>query len=298
MSAAPHQVTPLDKRRTLHALFGLAMLILGALHIFAAPFPNPLVSASEDTAEEIAVSTAAVYVSLRAINAALSTAQEVEIGVSVGVGGGFQPLKVLEPVDDTVERVSEAVFIIASLAAIALVGLGPVVGLGFLALGIGVIAAVICATSPSLAPWHSFCTRLARIGFVLALVFPLAFSAGVWFGERATQNQWDAAIIVLNEVAQEAQFLIRRDTDDDPAPTATGTGGGIVGFIRGLGDSVTETTEAAKRYRDAAGVFFSKADALLSASLTIVGIFILRMILLPALLLWLAASVIRTNARK
>ena len=103
---------------------------LGALELSGVTRFNPVVPPAEFAAAEIAAATAGVYVSLRVINAALSAAQEVEVGASVGAQVGVQPLKVLEPVDDTVERVADVVFAVAAGAALVNVGLSPVAGLG------------------------------------------------------------------------------------------------------------------------------------------------------------------------
>lgn len=70
-------------RAGLLAVFGLVALLAGLLEISVSQRVNPLVPRAEATARAIAVSTAGVYVSLRAVNAVLSTAQEVDVGVSV-----------------------------------------------------------------------------------------------------------------------------------------------------------------------------------------------------------------------
>src|SRR6056297_3231704 len=95
------------------AVTGLVFFVFGALGLSGRSEWNPMVSLAAENAEEIAASSAGVYISLRAINAVLSTAQEIEVGASVGGQASFQPLKALEPIDDTVERVADVVFFIA-----------------------------------------------------------------------------------------------------------------------------------------------------------------------------------------
>jgi long-subunit fatty acid transport protein len=131
------------RRHLLAALLGLVCL-LGLFQL------NPAVGFAERVNRDVALASTAVYVSLRAINAALSVAQEIELGGSLGVSASAQPMKVLEPVDDTVERVAAVVFGVAVLSGLLSVALAPVatlgaglalVGLAGLALGAGAGAA-------------------------------------------------------------------------------------------------------------------------------------------------------------
>jgi hypothetical protein len=57
-----------------------------------------------------------------------------------------------------------------------------------------------------------------------------------------------------------------------------------------------EAMAAVGRYRDAAVVLMSQADDLFSATLTIIGVFALRTLILPALLLWGAVALMRRIA--
>jgi hypothetical protein len=187
----------------LFVLCGVLALGAGLLELSGRAGVNPAVAPAVRAAQDIAVATASVYVSLRAINAALSAAQEVEIGASIGAQASLQPLKVLEPVDDTVERVAAVVFSVAAGAALAVVGLEPVAAIGLVVLGLGLIGMGIGRGSMVVAS-----LRAVRLGAALGLVLPLVFAGGVWLGERATQPQWDAAMAQLEEVTGEARVLI------------------------------------------------------------------------------------------
>ncbi len=275
-------------RSLVFAIVGVLVLAMGLWDLSGRGGLNPAVPPAVEAAQEIAVVTASVYVSLRAINAALSAAQEVEIGASIGAQASLQPLKVLEPVDDTVERVAAVVFAVAAGAAVAVVGLEPVAAIGLVVLGIGLIgmggAGVFGHASGGVAS-----LRAVRLGAALGLVLPLVFAGGVWLGERATAPQWDAAMAQLEEVTGEARVLIGGGEQELLAEAGEG------GMFSGFFGAISDATASVQSYVAAAGVFTQQADALFSATLTIIGIFILRTLVLPALLLWSVMVVVRRS---
>ena len=281
----------------LFALAGLLALSIGMLELSGRGGLNPALPPAVAAAEEIAVVTAGVYVSLRVINAALSTAQEVEIGASIGAQASLQPLKVLEPVDDTVERVAAVVFAVAAGAALAVVGLEPVAAIGLVVLGIGLIgfgAARLAGHGSAAAA----SLRAVRLGAALGLVLPLVFAGGVWLGERATAPQWDAAMARLEAVTGEAQVLIGGGEEEllaDAGDVPTGMLSGFLAAVSGVVDGVANVRDAAQNYIAAASVFTAQADALFGATLTIIGIFVLRTLVLPLVLLWSVMAVLRKS---
>jgi hypothetical protein len=288
-----------NTRAALIGLLGLLSLAIGLIGLSGRAQLNPAVPAAEAAAEDIALSTAGVYVSLRAINAALSVAQDIEIGASIGAQASLQPLKVLEPIDDTVERVASVVFTVAAGAALAVVGLAPVASIGLILLGVGLLGRCAVGYAPKraagLAP---VCHRAVRLGAALGLILPLVFAGGVTLGERVTAPQWDAAIMDLRAVTDEANILIGMGPDALPEASASGDPEDgmfqrLGGWLGGVGDGMGAAFESSQRYLAAAQVFLDEADDLFRASLTIIGIFALRMVVLPALLLWGALALMR-----
>ena len=290
------------RRGVLVCLVGLVCVLAGLWDLSGRGGVNPAVPPALAAAEEIAVATATVYVALRVINAALSAAQEVEIGASVGAQASLQPLKVLEPVDDTVERVATVVFAVATGAALVLVGLEPVAAIGLVVLGVGLLglggagiggagiggAGIGGAGMAGRASVAAAGLRAVRLGAALGLVLPLVFAGGVWLGERATASQWEAAMARLEAVAGEAQVLVG-------AAEAPGAEAPPDGMIAGFLSAITDARDAAQAYVAAAGVFTREADALFSATLTIIGIFVLRSLVLPGLLLWSVMVMLRRS---
>ncbi len=272
-------------RPVIFAIVGLVCLVVGAWDLVRGGGINPALPPAVDAAEDVAVVTAGVYVSLRAINAALSAAQEVEVGASIGAQASLQPLKVLEPVDDTVERVADVVFAVAAGAALATVGLQPVAAIGLIVLGVGLVGYGLGRGSTARAS-----LRAVRLGAALGLVLPLVFAGGVWLGEVATQAQWDAAMAELDAVAGEARVLIGAG-EGDLIDAAEGGEGMLSGFI----SAITGARDSVQGYVDAAAVFTREADTLFSATLTIIGIFVLRVLVLPVLLLWSVMVLVRRS---
>lgn len=326
--------TPVEQRTSPLAwlIAGLFFLSVGALGLLGHSKWNPLVSMGETTAEKIAGSTVVVYVSLRAINAALSTAQEVELGASVVGQASLQPLKVLEPIDDTVERVADAVFVVATGAALATVGLAPVVSVGLIVLGLSFLGRIVAGRSSTLArSVEPMCRKGINFGLVVGFAVPIFFTLGVWAGERATAAQMREAEANLSAVSQQARILIgdaedeaqgvvqERSAVEESEPAEEDEGGYFGWFVFGgepedgtqpapteneegyfsqFTSGVGEVFDQGERYLDAASMFKAEADTILWSSLTIVGIFALRLLILPVFLLWGALSLMKAVPRQ
>lgn len=283
-------------RATLLGIAGLIALIAGLLEISGTAEVNPFVAPAEAAAGDIAAATTTVYVSLRIINSALSAAQEIEVGASVGAQVGVQPLKVLEPVDDTVERVASVVFAVAAGAAVAAVGLDPVAGLGLLILGAGLLGRCACALSPMAAPVGGASTRAVSLGAALALVLPAVFALGVAMGQWMTEARWAEAMATLDGVTAEAAVLIGSDdTGEIAADEDIVLPPSIWDRLSSAGAAIGGATDAVGRYTEAMSVFLDRAEDLFEASLTLIGIFALRILVLPVLLLWGAMTILRQS---
>jgi hypothetical protein len=86
---------------------------------------DPLTETASNYSKEIAKSAAVTYAALRGINAALSFVEEVEVEVSTVVAStSVQPFKLLEPLDDAVERLSSTIFYVGVSAGIISIALG------------------------------------------------------------------------------------------------------------------------------------------------------------------------------
>ncbi|SFG43853.1 hypothetical protein SAMN05443635_11810 [Roseobacter denitrificans OCh 114] len=216
----------------------------------------------------------------------------------------LQPLKVLEPVDDTVERVADVVFLVATGAALAGIGLAPVVSIGLVALGAGLLGKLGLHLAPSLArTLKPVCDKGITLGLAVGLAIPLMFFLGVWVGERATAAQMNAAVEELDAIAQQANILIGTGaTDKQEMPEAEDKTSGVLTWlgdqVAGVSDGVSGAFGQSSRYLEAAQVFVDEADTILEASLVIIGIFTLRMLILPIILFLGAMALLRTMPRR
>ncbi|MHA6264839.1 hypothetical protein ACXYMO_16705 [Arenibacterium sp. CAU 1754] len=272
------------------AMFASVALAVGLLQI------NPAVTVAERSARDVAATAGVVYVSLRVINAALSTAQEIEVGASFGAQATAQPLKVLEPVDDTVERVASVVFAVAAGAALATVGLGPVAALGALLAALGFAGLILCARVDPARPLAEGARRAVVLGLGLSVLLPTVFAVGITIGEWLTAPAWNEAIAQVEDVAAQAEVLLgQSEAATDPNGTPAADGAGWFGWMGAATDSMGDAVESAQRYLGAGQHFIAQADALFASTMTLIGVFILRMIVLPVVLLWIGVTVFRRS---
>lgn len=109
------------------------------------------------------------------------------------------------------------------------------------------------------------------------LLLPLVLILGLALGERLTEARWAEAMAELDAVTGVALPVVAPFEEPPEGPE---------GFWCG-------TREAVAGLYAAAGVLRQDAQALFMALLTISGIFLLRMVVLPAALLWAVPVIFR-----
>lgn len=251
----------------IHAPRRPASIVLAAVGVLALVLMllysvNPLTRAARDYAGDVAASSAAIYVTLRALNAVLSAAQEVEVGGALVVSGTVQPLKVLEPIDDTIERIAGLVFFVMVATGVLSVALGPVGGVGW-----GLVA-LACALSlwpagrrrvPALGP------RLGLYGALLGLALPLAFVLSGLAADAMTRSVWDENRAVIDEITGQVEIEAEDAVEE-----------------KGWFDLFPGDLD---HYRVIAGNIMSRADILIASYLAILSVFVFKLLVLPALLM-------------
>ncbi|MBJ3762375.1 hypothetical protein ILP92_06420 [Maribius pontilimi] len=257
--------------RTGRGLIGVALLVL-ALAASALAWgwrDNPLVHRAQGYAQSVATTSAATYVTLRTLNAFLSTAQEIEVGGSLFVSGTVQPLKVLEPIDDTVERIAGGIFVVMITTGVLAVALGPVggVGLGMVALALGVAGlGALVRGRPVLA---GLTRGLAIYGIVLALALPLVFVVADLVADRMTDAVWLENQRIITEITRGVADVAEAETATD------------AGWIEALTTPMTSIAE----YRAFAASIYANADQLVGSFVMILAVFVFKILVLPILLL-------------
>ncbi|MXQ09424.1 hypothetical protein GQ651_16375 [Alphaproteobacteria bacterium GH1-50] len=244
---------------------------------------NPLARVASAEARATLASTVTVYAGLRSLNAFLSTAQEVEVGGSLVVQGSVQPLKTLEPIDDTVERVAAVVLTLSVASGLLALGFGPlsVIGFAVMLAGVG-----LRQTSPDLA------RRCLATGALVALILPASFAVSGVAGDAMTRAVWAENTAILDRIRGE----VGEDGPVGAAPAAAG-GTGFWSWLTG-DDTATEaargeTLGTVARYREVASVLWSESGALLESYVSILAVWLLKLVVLPLTLILVAVRLIR-----
>lgn len=245
--------------------------------------------------EQTALRSASVYASLRVVSAALSTAQEAEVQVGfVVASGGVKPLKVLEPIDDTINRVATVVFWVAVVSGVLAIGLWPLMCVGMALLVLGLTS---FALFPSMASRSALISQAVSLGLLLAVVVPFAFVVAPWAAEVATKTKWSEAMAVLESASQRAGDFVGSQTGELESGLAEDSARGFFSGVKDgstwVRDSVVGSVSATKHFADTAWFYMQKADELAAALVAIVAIFLLKTIAMPALALAVCFGLLR-----
>ena len=241
---------------------------LAALALLLSAFAwNPLSSAASGEARRVVASTVAVYATLRTLNVFLSAAQEVEVGGSLVVSGSVQPLKTLEPIDDTVEHVAGIVLTVSLVAGLLALGFAPLSVIGF-ALVLGGL--VLWTVGPSLS------RRMLTTGAVVAIAVPAVFVISGVIGDLMTRSVWEENRAILAEISIEVEAS---PVVSEAAPQTT--------------SALRDAMGAISDFASAASVLVEKSDDLFRSYIAILAIYFLKIVFLPAVLLWIVWRVAR-----
>ena len=256
-----------------------AIIAVLLLSVLAALFfqRNPLTGGAQRYATTVAASAGGVYLTLRSLNAFLSTAQEIEVGGTFVVSGTAQPFKVLEPVDDTVERVAGLVFFVMVATGVLSVAMGPASALGYAMLA---GAAALWLVTAQGGQGARVARRLGWDGAFLGLAVPLSFLIAGQLSELMTEGV----------MAQNAAILAEISAQADPAILPEASGNGWLPDMGGMWNDLD-------RYRTLAGNIYARADELVASLISILAVFIFRLLILPALLMGGLFVVARNLAR-
>lgn len=238
--------------------FVLLILVVASIGAAIWHRQNPLVERSATYAQSIATASAATYITLRSLNAVLSTAQEIEIGGSLVVSGNAQPLKVLEPIDDTIERIASVVFALMIASGILSLSVGP---LGAVGGGMIAIAGVIWMLDLLVGRRDvtaALSRRLIWYGLFFLLALPLSFVLADLLSDHLT-----------GQVLTSHQAIVKDIT------ASVGASGP---------QEDLSIWKQADQYRALASNIWDRADELIGSYIAILSVFIFRIFLLPALI--------------
>lgn len=233
------------------SFLGAALCLALALWVARAA-DDPLTHSAQGYAADIATKAAATYVVLRTLNAVLSTAQEVEVGVSFIASGSAQPLKVLEPLDDTIERIAALVFGVTVATGVLAVALGPISAVGLAMLALALLVAGI-------SPRRGITRRLGWYGAFLGLALPVGLTLSAPLAEVLT----DAALTRNQAIVSDITQSVGETNLESPDEVAD----------LGLND-----------YRRITANVWQRADELIGGLVAIFGVYLFRIFILPLML--------------
>jgi len=249
-----------------------------ALVAFAAAFwytANPVTRGAQDYARGVAAASGGLYLTLRSLNAFLSTAQEVEVSGGVIVGGSAQPLKVLEPIDDTVERIAGVVFFVMVTTGVIGLAMGPVSAIGFGLIGLA--ALLILTTGARNRPGSALVRPLGIHGCLLALAVPVSFLIASLLSDWMTASVWAEHDAIIADISATVAPEIRQ--------------------ARGL-EGWRALLEDAKRYGKLATGIYGRADELVASFVAILAVLLIKVLVLPLVILGAFMLLARNLGRK
>jgi hypothetical protein len=258
---------PRQHRLTIVALIsGVVLVLLGLFN--SVPFSER----AQDYTQEIATSAGITYASLRGINAAISFVEEVEIQGSVVIASGsINPFKFLEPLDDAVERLSSAIFLVAGTAAILSVLLATIGKASFVLIGGSlIVSAALKFTRPI--PFSATVERLLERVFQLGLMgvlIVLAFAISSVVADRISDQSWESYNAILDEAGAAGETLEES------------------------GDSLTAAAESLDQAKEIVVTLVARSDELIAAIIGVFAAFLFKTIALPLVLSFALLWVVR-----
>ena len=179
---------------------------------------NIFVDTAQKYTAEIAKDSAGVYLSLRVLNAALSFAEEIEVSGSVILASGtIKPFKIIEPLDDTIEKLSKAIFYIGAFAATATVIIDFFGHYSFLFVGVAsgllyIIDRLKLIENNSVI--SVFLKNVNSSASIILLVV-ISFVVSSLIAEKIYAAQWKTYSKVLEDISNELTDLVDLDLPKD-----------------------------------------------------------------------------------
>ncbi|MCV6598795.1 MAG: hypothetical protein OIF40_17165 [Mangrovicoccus sp.] len=239
--------------------------------------------------DEVLSSAIRVYAVLRGINAVLSVAKETEVGVQLVGTVTTQPAMILDPVDETVARVSDAVFALAAASGVLKIAFAPMAQLGAGIALLGFVLLYLPVLGIRGLP-AGFGRGLALFGLILSLALPLGYGPGGRLGHFWTESareeaqaQLDGSAHEITAAVSEAQQQVERQKGGEADPKDASSIAGILDRLRDTRDAAGQAvSDAVPEIADVQ----QRGGEIFEASLTLVAIFVFRLIVLPLILLW------------
>jgi hypothetical protein len=272
------------------ALAALAMALM-------AIWQPPLLGAAERRNDAVFGSAVAAYAILRTINATVSTAKETTLGVGLVGSVQTKPAMVLDPIDDTVRRVADVMFIVAAVSGLLVLGMAPVCTFGAAMAALGLAGLHLAWMRPAVAgPWRRSCRSLVAVGLVLGVLLPVGYGAGGWIGHALTEARLADAMdrLQASETSINAATADLTDGDAEPGAARADDPQGETGmltamrrFLDGGADVAQEgwswVSDRAARIATSLDRIAQRGDDTLKSSVDIMAVYTLRLFVFTAM---------------
>ncbi len=182
----------------------LILLVLGKYYTPLENFVASYIEIAESEANSVAGSALITFGAARLINAAISFAQEVSFSVGFFGGADFSPFKVLEPIDDSIERFSGMLFYMLIAFKMMAIFFTPLIVIGDIALLVGLSGAIAKKLIIALQDidWPK---KLITFG-IFAYIFPLSFLLSMQLGNFVLEDPIQREFIVFSNVIDETEL--------------------------------------------------------------------------------------------
>lgn len=334
-----------------HKIF-TCLLILGILLIlgkYITPIEHLVamyVELAESEANSVAGSALITFGAVRLINAAISFAQEISFSVGVFGGANLSPFKVLEPIDDSIERFSQILFYMLIAFKMMAVFFTPLLVLGDFALLVGLPGAL--AKKYIIPLQHiNWPKKLITFG-LFAYIFPLSFLLALQLGnlviEDRIQREYkvfsgiidDADLEKINEVSEEQPLTEQKvgvdssqtETKGQPSETKwwwpfssdnensdgeeknvsdikdesswwefwkdNENDPGMFETFSSIWDTTLNVWDHVAQATKIVGTLVLNSGTIIDASLTLLALYLIKLILIPALFLYFSIKLLRS----
>ncbi|OQP88011.1 hypothetical protein BTR14_00545 [Rhizobium rhizosphaerae] len=295
----------------------LGWLLTAALAVLLA-FANPLADRAAGYNRDVTIGSTALYGTLRVMNSVMSVAKDADVTGGVGVASvTASPGQLLQPVTNTIDRMAELLFWLAILSGILSTIVLPVAKVAAVGLAAAsALLALIAGLGRSLPEAGQRLMRgLVVLGLVGALALPLSYTLAFHAGEAMTNTAWKQATAVFDRLqtdysdkAAEAAVVPPPTPAPEVAPPEQSLLGRIGTAIGASGAALSETVTSASGVveRLSEGVISQAkvvADGvaisgdLFNASIAIAVSYLVRILVLPALILGACLYLIRLGFR-
>ncbi len=251
-------------------------LLLAVVLALAALTQPPFVGAARDQAQTVARNAAVTYAALRTINAAISTLKETEVSLPIVGGLGAKPGMALDPIDETVARVADILFLLMATTAVLTIAFGPIATAGAVIACAGFLALWLARRYPMWRGAAPMGQRAAIFGLLFALVLPVSWAGGGWMAGRMTDDRLEAAMSSLRGAGGGGP-LAAAPAPDAGAPAMSSPWWSFWSEPRGAA-----VADADGGWRSVINEYSERAETILGSSLDIIAVYVLRLFVFPA----------------